>query len=219
MVRLLPFYFFASVLAFAQLDSNSITVTASRSSSLQADQVVFAIFVDGGASLTPDTVLAALAPAGITMANFAGVGTVQVYSPNGTPTQNVEWAFGLPVPLAKMKDTATALANLQQNIAENNGSVTMSFSINNAQVSPAAQQAQTCVLTDVLGDARTQAQSLATAAGLTLGGILALAGSTSTTTSASPLASNTYISRYSSSSTAFSNYAPPCSVTVKFAVK
>lgn len=219
MIRTVLFFLLSAAFAFAQLDSNSITVSASRSTNLQPDQIVFAIFVDGGPDATLDSVLTALGPAGITMANFAGVGTVQGYSPTGTQTQSVEWAFGLPVPLAKMKDTTAALTSLQQNIAQNNSALTMSFSVNGTQVSPQTQQSQTCVLTDVLGDAKAQAQNLATAAGLTLGGILALAGSTSVTSSIGPLAPGTYLSRYGGNSSAYSQYLPPCSLTVKFAAK
>ena len=63
---------FAS-LAFGQLDSNSVTVTASRGVSVQADQAVFGVFVDSGLNTSLDDVLAALQGSGITVANFSGV--------------------------------------------------------------------------------------------------------------------------------------------------
>ena len=66
-----------SPLAFGQLDSNSITVTASRNASLQPDQAVFAVSVQSGISASLDDVLAALQGSGITAANLSSVSSVQ----------------------------------------------------------------------------------------------------------------------------------------------
>lgn len=206
--------------AFAQLDSNTITVTASRSANLQPDQAVFAVYVDTTPDVGLDVILGALQPVGITMGNFASVANVQSLSVTPAPPQPqpppVEWAFALPVPLAKLKDAAAALTALQSTIGQDGSGLKLSFSVQGAQVAPETQQAQSCVLTDVLADARAQAQRLANAAGLMLGSVLAMSGSTSMS-SGNLLAPGAYIGRFYSSSIGASYL--PCSMTVKFAAK
>jgi uncharacterized protein YggE len=200
-------------LAFAQLDSNSITVSASRSANLQPDQALFGVFVQSDLNTSLNDVLAALQGSGITSANFTGVSSYSLNWNGATLPRTIQWAFGFPVPLTKTKDTVAALTALQQNIAQNNKSLALSFSIQGTQVSQQLQQSQTCSIADLLSDARSQAQKLADAGGVTLGTILAMSSPTSSVATAArqayPL--NTGIS----SSPAF---APPCVVTVKFAV-
>src|SRR5579863_4641627 len=70
---LVCFMMLSGSLAFGQLDSNSITVSASRSTSLQPDLAVFAVTVQSGLSTSLADVIAALQGSGITQANFAGV--------------------------------------------------------------------------------------------------------------------------------------------------
>src|SRR5713101_5729271 len=62
-------------LVFAQADSNSITVNASRNANLQADQAVFNVSVTSGLNASIDDVLGALQGSGITLANFTGIAT------------------------------------------------------------------------------------------------------------------------------------------------
>src|ERR1700682_1639233 len=65
--RSLFFAFVLSVsLAYGQLDSNSITITASRNTAVEPDQVVFSVGVSAGLNSSLDDVLAALAGSGIT---------------------------------------------------------------------------------------------------------------------------------------------------------
>jgi uncharacterized protein YggE len=215
-----PFLLVVSAsLAFAQLDSNSITVSASRSATLQPDQALFAVSVQSDLNTSLNDVLAALQGSGITSANFSGVSTsslsaIFISGPiTSPPGPTIQWTFGLPVPLTKTKDTVAALTALQQNIAQNNKSLKLSFSIQGTQVSQQLQQSQTCSIPDLLTDARTQAQTLAVAGGVTLGTILAM----SSPTSSAAIFPNSYpINTGISFSSAF---APaPCVVTVKFAV-
>jgi hypothetical protein len=208
--------------AIAQLDSNSVTVFASRSSSLQADQVVFAVAVDTGLDATLNDVVAALQNAGITLSNFAGVRTptfiplMPVGGPALPPAQ-VEWTFGLPVPISKLADTAYLLKTVQQSIVSMNKAWAMSFNVQGTQVSLPLQQSQVCSVADLIADARLQAQKLAGAAGMTLGNVLALSGSTSMTQPGSGV----YIGSSLSSFLVSSPFLPPqlCSATVKFALK
>jgi uncharacterized protein YggE len=188
-------------LAFGQLDSNSITVSASNSDNLQPDQAVFSVSVQAGTSTGLDDVLAALQGSGITAANLSGVNTAQqTLSCVGTPSTSLmlQWVFSLPVALANTKATVTTLTTLQQNIAKQNSGLMLLFSISGTEVSQQLAQSQACSLSALITSATTQAQTLAAAGGLTLGSILALSGSTSNFVS-SPYAT-----------------PPTCAITVKF---
>jgi hypothetical protein len=180
-------------LAFGQLDSNSVTVTATRNLTAQPDQAVFSLSVTSDLKTTLSDVLTALQPAGVTIANFSGVNTLNVYLDN-QPQISVVWAFNLVAPLTKTSDTVATLSALESSVPKANPKLTLSFAIQGTQVSSQLQQSQTCSTADLISDARTQAQTLATAGGRTLSGILALSGSTQA-----------------------SGY-PACSLTVKFAL-
>ena len=172
-------------LLFGQLDSNTVTVTASQSMNVQPDQALFAVYVTTPLTASLDDVLAAVKGAGITSANFSGVNSSaggQLCPSTGTGTLGTpgeQWAFGLPVPFAQMKATVAALTSLQQSITQANSGFTLSFSVQGAQVSTSLLQSQTCNVAGLIAEAAGQAQKLASAAGLNLGSILALSGSTS----------------------------------------
>lgn len=188
-------------LAFGQLDSNSITVSASNNATLQPDQAIFSVSVQSGFNTGLDDVLAALQGSGITAANFSQLGTVQNYN-NGATTSSLQWYFSLPAPLANTKATVATLTTLQQNIAMANNGLTLSFSIAGTQISQQLAQSQTCSLASLVMAATTQAQSLAASGSFTLGSILALSSSISNVGTA-----------------ATSNGVPaPCAITVKFNV-
>jgi uncharacterized protein YggE len=203
-------------LLFGQLESNSITVTASQSNNVQPDQVLFAVYVSSGINTSLDDVLAALKPSGIVMANFSGVANNNTVAVTGSQPQQpmLQWAFGLPVPFAQMKATVAALTSLQQGIAQANSGLTLSFSVQGTQVSAALQQSQTCNIPSLLGAATTQAQALASAGGLTLGSILAMSGNT-----ASPSASPAPESVFQSGTFVSALLTVPqnCALTVRFA--
>jgi hypothetical protein len=163
--------------AFAQVDSNSITVTASRGpSSGPPDQAVFSVVVASGVDTSLDDVIALLQGTGISTANLQALDEYPIASGSaGQTTETLNWRFSFTAPLAKNKDTIAMLTNLQATIAKKNNGVTMSFSIQGTQSSV---QPQTCSQSDLLTDARTQAQKLADGAGVSVGNILALSGST-----------------------------------------
>jgi hypothetical protein len=209
-------------LVFGQLDPNSITVSASQNATLQPDQAVFGVVVQSSVSTSLDDVLAALLGSGITAANFSGVSTQQgqlgsTLLPGGQvqgPT--LSWAFNLPVPLTKTKDTVASLTTLQQNITKLNNGLTLSFSIVGTQVSQQLAQSQTCSLPGLIATATTQAQSLAAAANLTVGRILALSSATSNAVSNN--SGGLYAGFGSVYFSTISASPPPCAVTVKFAL-
>lgn len=124
-------------LLFGQLDSNTVTVTASRSMNVQPDQALFAVYVTTGLTASLNDVLAAVKGAASPALTFQGgtsAAAAQLCS-GGSQQQPIEqWAFGLPVPFAQMKATVTALTSLQQSITQANGGFTL-FSVQGAQVS------------------------------------------------------------------------------------
>src|SRR5258708_33311542 len=140
MLRLIPVipFVMSAFVAFGQLDSNSVTVSASRSAILQADQIVVAVYVDSGLNLSLEDAVAALAGTGITAANLSSIGPTQQYPTPPDPT--VEWVFALTAPISKVNDTASLLANLQQNIAKKNNGLTMSFALQGSQVAQELDQ-------------------------------------------------------------------------------
>ena len=205
-------------LAFGQIDANSVTISASNSANLQPDQAVFGVTVQSGLNTGLDDVLAALQGSGITAANFSGVSTSQQTVYNGgvsSTTLSLQWAFTLPAPLTNTKGTVASLTILQQNIAKLNSGLTLSFSIIGTQVSQQLAQSQSCSLSGLIANATAQAQSLAAAANLTVGRILALSSSTSNGVSNS----GGFFAEFGSVSfSTTSAVPPPCAVTVKFAL-
>lgn len=201
-------------LAYGQLDSNTITVTANRTAAVQPDQAVFQVSVSSGINTSLDDVLAALASSGVTRANFSGVNAspllilTGIPSPAGAPPPPpiILWNFTLAEPLSKIKDTVTMLTALQKTIMQNNSGLTLLYSIQGTQVSPQLQQMQTCSIADLLADARTEAQKLANAANLFLGPVLAMSALTTSSTGGVIVPGLVF------------NATPPCTLTVKFAV-
>ena len=163
-------------LAFAQVDSNSITVTASRNNaSGPPDLLVFSVMVTSGLDTSLDAVIALLQGTGIAAANLQSLGQSRLSNAPGQVTETLNWRFSFTSPLTKNKDTIAMLTGLQQTIAKNNTGVTMSFSIQGTQSSA---QPQTCLLPDLLTDARSRAQKLADGAGVSVGNILAMSSPT-----------------------------------------
>jgi len=165
--------FLIPVLAFAQLDDNTITVSASRPTAVQPDQAVIGITVDTGTDVTLDDVLGTLKDVGVTAANLTYVDQLQgVLSPVGN--NPLEWQFTLPTPLANLNGTLATLLKIQQNTASGRAPSPVSYSVQGTQVSPAAQAANSCPYPALLSDAQKQAQALAQVAGGTLGAIVAI---------------------------------------------
>lgn len=221
LIRLFTFLIFAS-LVFAQLDSNSVTVTASRNASLQPDQVVFAVTVISGMDVALNDIVAALQSSGITLSNFVGVsntGSLILTPGPPSPQPMLGWVFGLPVPISKVKDTAAMLSSLQQSIGKDGVALTLSFSVQGTQVSAPLQQSQACSMSDLISDARAQAQKLAAAAGMTAGNVLAMSSGIATVTAGSGVYIGIPVGNFFSSSSLSYPIALPCAATVKFALR
>ena len=74
-------FILSATLLYGQLDSNTITVNASRITSLQPDEIVFVVSVSGDINSSLDGVVAALAGSGITAADFSGVTALPLLPP------------------------------------------------------------------------------------------------------------------------------------------
>jgi hypothetical protein len=152
--------------AFGQIESHTVTISATRSLVLQPDQIVLQLTVSSNPSATLDQIVGALSGLGITDANLTGT-----YNSN-PPT--LTWNFSFTAPLANLTATIGSITKIEQTIAQNNSGLTLTFYIGGTQVSQQLQQAQTCPNSDLISDASAQAQKLASAAGLSLGPILRL---------------------------------------------
>jgi hypothetical protein len=159
-MRRILWFFLLPLAAWAQLEDNTVTISASRQ--LQAvppDQAVFTIYLDAPLNASLADVVAPLAGAGISAANLSGV---QDYASD----QYTMWVFSLTVSLSQL---GPALAGLNAASALEN----VNYSIL-SQVSPQAQAAQQCPYGLLVQDAQAQAQQLATAAGATVGPIVSV---------------------------------------------
>jgi hypothetical protein len=204
--RLILLLLACALAVFGQATPSSVTVTATRTANLAPDQIIFAVNVDSPVTATREDVISAIDGAGITAANFSAVRTTQIYDQTGRQaSMALEWTFLLPVPLSAIKSTIGLLTAVQANLAGKNSGIAMAFSVQGTQVSQQAQQLQTCSLPDLLGDARSQAQKLAGAAGATVGSILAVT-------------SATVVSPGNQWFASASSLSPACTITVKFAL-
>lgn len=171
-------------IAAAQLTPNSVTVTASRQASAAFDQVVFQVSLGTPVETSFDEAVAAVSAAGLTAANFTGVGIASVAlaqwsSQPAFGQAPATWSFQLAVPFADMQKTVGLLQAVDANIAKEKK---YSFSFRVAGVSASGAGAQACSAADLIADARTQAAALAGAAGATVGVIQSLSSSTSACT-------------------------------------
>jgi len=180
------------VVSFAQLSSGSVTVSVSRSSNVQPDQVVFSLTVTSSADKSLGDIVSALSGLGISAPNLVGLSSGS-QSPGiitlGPSQPSLNWEFQLTVPLTRMKDVTASLTSLQKTIGQQNSGLSLSFSVQGTQVSA---QSSNCDFGGLMTDARNQAQTIAGGAGFSAG---AITGITSAISTAS---------------------AVPCSLTVRF---
>jgi uncharacterized protein YggE len=161
----------------APANLNAITISASRPVAVQADEVSLQLNVTSDVSAGLDDITAALQQAGLSGAVFTGVSTATVYVQSPAPPQSqLRWSFTLTAPLARIKDTFTALLAAQQALANGSPALGLSFYGGQTLISPQLQQSLTCPDADLLHDAQTEAQSIAAAAGVSVGPVLSMGG-------------------------------------------
>jgi hypothetical protein len=143
-------------LAFAQLDSDTLTVSVSQSFSLQADQIRLSANVNTGVNTGLDEVINTLKSAGIKSAIFSDVS-----SDADPPT--LHWLFDISVPISEIKATIAQLTGLK-----------ITFYIQGLQISQQLRDAQSCSMSNLMASAQTQAKKMADAAELVVGQVLEL---------------------------------------------
>jgi len=196
-------------LAFGQLETDTITVQASRSVNLTPDQVSFYVTVSAGPTSSLDQIVTALSGLGITASNFSGM-----YGPNDN-RGSLQWSFALPTPLTKVNATIASLIALQQSMIKNNSGMSLTFQMQGAYVSQQAYQSQPCSTKDLVADAQAQAQNVAAAAGFAVGPMIKISDGSSATTPA--YVQNAVFSVGLASVLLEYNTAPSgCSLEVKF---
>ncbi len=173
----------APALLWGQLSPNTVTVTASSGSAAQPDQAVFSVTVFSGIDGSLDDIVKALAGSGITSSDLIGISAAFPAAPLPPP---MIWTFQLIVPVANIQAETASLIALQKSIPKNNGGLSLSFTLQNAQTS--GQQFQNCDLDGLMADARAQAQAIASAAGMSPTSIVRLQGATSQPASGCSLA-------------------------------
>ena len=170
----------STTLALAQPSLNTLTVTATRTSSVQPDQVVFGVSVTSPLTASQGDVIAALQGSGITATNFSSVYTTQTI--NGNQLVSVlQWNFTITVPIANLKSTIDTFTGLQMALSKSKNGLSLSFNVQGMQASAQAKQAQPCSLSGLISDARAQALKIANAASATLGNIVGLSNAVSDT--------------------------------------
>ena len=174
-MRLTLFMLALHLIAFGQPEDNTLTVTVSRTTALQPDQVVLSVYADFETTVSTEDVLTAVHSVGITLADLSGIGSTAVNDPQNPGA--TEWLFVLPTPFAKLSEKLAALADLQQAFLKTSGR-SLRYSVQGPQVSPQLQATSACTYGPLLQDASTEARTLAAAAGVMLGPILAISDGT-----------------------------------------
>jgi uncharacterized protein YggE len=183
----------------------TITVTASRNINVAPDLGVITVDVLTSTDATLDDVLAAAQGSIVTAANFTSVYTVNRSDPGGRTSRDyLDWSFTLTAPLSNPKTTLGQLAALQVAVGTKNNGMTVSYSLRGTQTSAQALAGQNCAASDLVSDARAQAQKMAVAAGLSVGAVVAVSGASVVTPPSGGFSAGTY--------------QPSCSLTVKFAL-
>jgi uncharacterized protein YggE len=189
----------------ATATDRTVTVTASRNAAVAADQGLFNVDVITGTEAALDDVVAAAQGSIVTAANFTSVSTVSRLDPTGKNYRDyLDWSFTLTAPLSNLKATLGQLTALQMTVGAKNNGMTVSYSLRGTQTSVQALAGQNCAASDLVSDARAQAQKLAVAAGLSVGAVVAVSGTSVVTPPSGGFSAGTY--------------QPTCSMTVKFAL-
>jgi uncharacterized protein YggE len=201
-------------LAFGRLETDTVTIQASRSVTLTPDQVSFYITVTAAPTSSLGQIVAALPGTGITASNLSNMyGAVDSQS-------SLQWSFTLAVPLTKINATIALLIALQQSMVKTNSGMSLTFQLQGAYVSSEAYQSQSCSAKDLVADAQAQAQKVAAAAGFAVGSIIAISDGSSSATAVYTFAARSGDFAFANSINPtgfwFNTAAPSCTIEVKF---
>jgi hypothetical protein len=124
-------------------------------------------------------VVGALQGTGVTAANLIGLNgsgsstgaTTTTNSSSYADVGSLTWYFTLTVPMANLKGAIGTLSAVQASVAKLNNGLSVGFNVSGTSVST---QAQACSLSDLISDARTQAQKVASASNASAGSIVGM---------------------------------------------
>ena len=153
--------FVVSASCFGQISSDAFTISATRNVYLQPDQVVFSLDVTADPTATLDRIVASLQSVGITAANLVSVASGS-------------WSFTLAVAFSQMQTTVESLTALEKTILQNGSGMRLTFEVSGVQASSGLKQSQQCMPADLIADAQKQSQQLASAAGFSVGPVIAV---------------------------------------------
>lgn len=149
----------------ASQQPGTLTIAASHTLSLQPDQAVIVVNVNAGQPVALADIVAELQGSGIAAANLSNA---------FGPADGIQWTFQLPVPFAQLPAALSTLAQLQQTLGGPKGQPNLTYLVQGTQVSQALQASQSCSFPALVTDAQSQAQKLASAAGVTLGPVVSV---------------------------------------------
>jgi uncharacterized protein YggE len=155
----------------------TVTVTAYRNVPVAPDQGIITVDVLTATDATLDDVLVAAQGSIVTAANFTSVYTINRLDSTGQNYQDfLDWSFTLTAPLSNLKATLGQLMALQMTVGTKNNGMTVSYSLHGTLTSAQALAGQNCAASDLVSDARAQAQKMAVAASLSVGAVVAVSG-------------------------------------------
>jgi hypothetical protein len=145
----------------------------------QPDQLILAVSVNSSMSAGLDEIVTLLQGTGIAASDLMNVDSYSFPVGPGPETQSIQrWTFSLTIPLARMKETISTLLAAQQALLKKGSGSGLTFSVAGLQVSPELRKAQVCPQADLMTDARSQAQKVAAAAGVSVGPVLGMSDGT-----------------------------------------
>ncbi len=158
----------AATAAFGQLDSNTITITASSTPAAQTSNATIQVDVLLSQASTLQDAVNVVQGAGFTADNFTYVSSssyAYLLQVSAAPAPTVDWSLSRTVSATEVPSVLAAL----EAASKNQPSGTLSYTVSNAPVSQ-----PDCVYTALIGAAQSQARKVADAAGVKLGGIVSI---------------------------------------------
>jgi uncharacterized protein YggE len=169
---------FASTITLAQTsNANIVVVSSSKAADVKPDSVVFTLSVDADPTLSIEDVVQSLSTLGITADDLQSISPYPYAPQNPNDTTTTKYLFAYTVPFAKLKATTNTLDQLRTSL-KNDKNIDLSYFITEYVVAPGVvNDARRKVLPDLIADARSRAQDIAKAAGVSLGAIVSISDS------------------------------------------
>jgi hypothetical protein len=163
-----------AVAAFAQTDG--INTSAARTITLNPDEVTFGVtvFTEFGTSM--EEVLAVVQDAGITSRHLMAISSAEYYAPDLIDRRpRLLHSFYITHPYSKLREISRRLEAARTALIAQSGDLSWSLYVN--ATDKAVQDARRQLLPQLLAEAKSNAEFMASAAGLTLGALVSVAES------------------------------------------